>query len=109
MAPEGADDHHDELSDEEPGDVEVFTGVRARSLRFGKVPETRVWFEGEPAERSSSKTDRGNLPDEVEPGTTYRDVKVRWTARSRIIHPTDQADLDGAEGAQKDPRSDGGH
>jgi hypothetical protein len=96
MAPDRADENR-ELSDEEPGDVEIFTGVRARSLRFGKVPETKVSFEGEPAERSSSKTDRGNLPDEVEPDTTYRDVEVRWTARSRIVHPTDAADYDDVE------------
>jgi hypothetical protein len=88
MAPD-EDERNRELSDEEPGDVEVFTGVRARELRFGKVPKTKVSFEGEPAERSSSRTERENLPEEVEPGKTYGDVKVRWTARSRIVHPTD--------------------
>ena len=56
-----------ELSDDEVADVEVFTGVRAEKLRFGAVPETKVWFEGEPAERSSKKTERENLPEEVEP------------------------------------------
>ena len=93
MAQEGANEKR-ELSDEELADVEVFTGVRAEELRFGIVPDTKVWFEGEPAERSSSKTDRGNLPEEVEPDTTYRDIKVRWTARSRIVHPTDSAVFD---------------
>ena len=81
-----------ELSDEEPADVELLTGVRAKSLRFGRVPETKVSFSGEPAERSSSKAERENLPDEVEPGVTYRDVKVRWQARSRIVHPSDASD-----------------
>lgn len=78
-----------ELPDEETADVEVFTSVRAEELRFGRVPKTKVWFEGEPAQRSSSKTERDNLPDEVEPGVTYRDVAVRWRARSRIVHPSD--------------------
>ena len=96
MAADEADENR-ELSDDEPGDVEVFTGVRAEELKFGIVPKTKVTFEGEPAERSSSKTDRGNLPEEVEPDTTYRDVKVRWTARSRIVHPTDSADFDDDE------------
>lgn len=77
------------LRDDEPADVDVFTSVRARSLRFGIVPETKVWFEGDPAERSSSKIERRNLPDEVEPDVEYRDVEVRWRARSRIVHPTD--------------------
>ena len=78
-----------ELSDAEPADVEVFTGVRAHSLRFGAVPDTEVRFEGEPGERSSSRTERENLPEEVEAGKIYRDIGVRWTARARIVHPTD--------------------
>jgi hypothetical protein len=81
-----------ELSDEEVADVEVFTSVRADELRFDTVPDTNVTFEGEPAERSSSKTERENLPDEVEAGVTYRDVTVRWQARSRIVHPSDPGD-----------------
>jgi hypothetical protein len=79
----------DELSDDEPADVEVFTKVRARSLRHGTRPQTKVWFEGEPAELSSSRTERENLPEEVEPDVTYRNVEIRWRARSRIVHPTD--------------------
>lgn len=73
-------------------DVDVFTSVRAKRLRFGKVPKARVWFEGEPGEESTSETERHNLPDEVEPDVTYRDVEVRWSAASRIVHPTDPAD-----------------
>ena len=78
-----------ELSDEEPADTELFTGVRADELRFGRVPETSLTFEGEPAERSSSRVERRNLPDEVEAGVTYRDVEVRWRVRQRIVHPSD--------------------
>jgi hypothetical protein len=63
--------------------------VRARELRFGTVPDVRAWFEGEPGVRASSHTERENLPDEVEPGVTYRDVAVGWRARARIDHPTD--------------------
>ena len=92
MAADEADENR-ELSDDEPGDVEVFTGVRAEELKFGIVPKTKVTFEGEPAEKSSSRTERENLPEEVEPGKTYRDIKVRWTARSRIVHPTDSPDF----------------
>jgi hypothetical protein len=86
---EGNEIEERELGDDEIADVEVFTGVRARSIRFGVVPEVKVMFEGEPGERSSYKTERENLPEEVEPGTTYREVGVRWQARSRIDHPTD--------------------
>lgn len=78
-----------DLRPDEIPDVDVFTSVRAKRLRFGAVPDTRLWFEGEPEERSSSETERENLPDEVEPEVTYRDVTVRWRARSRLVHPTD--------------------
>jgi len=78
-----------ELSDEEIADVDAFASVRARELRFGIVPDTKVWFEGDPAERSSAESERENLPEEIEPQTTYRDIRVRWRARSRIVHPTD--------------------
>jgi hypothetical protein len=78
-------------------DVEITTSVRARSLRFGIVPDVKVWFEGEPAEESSSETERDNLPEAVEPGVTYRDVTVRSCARSRIVHPTDPGRADEEE------------
>lgn len=84
-----AEGRREELSEDDIPDVEVSTSVRARQLRFGIVPEAKVWFEGEPRERSSSRTERENLPDELKPGATYRDIRVRWQARSRIVHPTD--------------------
>jgi hypothetical protein len=95
MTGEGREDEKEGLpvlSDEEVADVEVFTSVRADELRFGRVPETEVSFEGEPAERSSSKAERENLPDEVEAGVTYRNIGVRWQARSRIVHPSDRSE-----------------
>jgi hypothetical protein len=76
------------MSEERP-DVEISTSVKARELRFDVVPDTKVWFEGEPEIASSSRTERENLPEEVEPGVTYRNVKVRWRAVARIVHPTD--------------------
>jgi hypothetical protein len=89
---EAKENRPDELAEAEIPDVDVSTSVRAKSLRFETVPETKVWFEGEPAERSRLDTRRENLPDEVEAGVTYRDVRVTWRARSRIVHPTDAAD-----------------
>jgi hypothetical protein len=78
-----------ELSDDEVPDVEISTSARARAVRFGIVPQTSVWFDGEPGVRSSSRSERENLPDEIEPGVTYRDIRVRWRAAARIVHPTD--------------------
>ena len=70
-------------------DVEMSFGVRARELRFEVVPETRVWSEGEPGVTLDVESERENLPPEVEPGVTYRDVRVRWRATARIAHPSD--------------------
>lgn len=82
-------DEQTELGPDEVPDVDAFFSVKAGEMRFGKVPETRVWFEGNPGERSRIDTVRENLPDEVEPDVTYRKVGVRWRARSRIVHPSD--------------------
>jgi hypothetical protein len=78
-----------ELSDEEAADLDVFTSVRARELRFGAVPETKLSFEGDPGERHSSEVERENLPEQVRPDETYRGVEIRWRVRGRIVHPTD--------------------
>jgi hypothetical protein len=67
-------------------DVEIGAAVRARRLRFQRKPETEVEFSGHPDHESDSHTERENLPEEVEPGVTYRDVEVRWRGGARIIH-----------------------
>jgi hypothetical protein len=75
-------------------DVEVGAVVKARRLRFRRKPETEVEFEGRSRVRSDdriedveletdSHSERRNLPDEVEPGVTYRDVEVGWVAQAR--------------------------
>jgi hypothetical protein len=81
-------------------DIEIGAAVRARRLRFRRKPEVDVEFEGgtrihsderiEDVElESDSHSERRNLPDEVEPGVTYRDVKVRWGAAARIREEKD--------------------
>ena len=67
-----------------PAEVEVGAIVKAKKLRFERVPEAEVRFPGSDEERSGSHTERENLPDEVEPGVTYRDVKVRWGAQAAV-------------------------
>ena len=66
-------------------DIELGASVRARTLRFEEVPDTEVRYAGD----SSSVTERTNLPDEVEPGVTYRDVEVRWHSEARIAVEVD--------------------
>ena len=57
-------------------DVEIGANVKAKRLRFDRRPKTKV--EGE------SASERENLPDEVEPGVTYKDVRVRWRSADRV-------------------------
>ena len=58
-------------------DVEIGARMKAKRLRFEEVPETEV-------RGATSRSERRNLPDEVEPGVTYEDVEVRWGAAARI-------------------------
>ena len=66
-----------------PFDVEIGAAVRARRVRFGRVPETDV----ELGDGSASQTTRENVPEKVEPGVTYRDVRVSWCAGARVVEP----------------------
>ena len=79
-------------------DVEIGAGAKARKLRFRSKPKTNVEFEGRTRVRtddgvedieldSDSQTERRNLPEEVEPGVTYRDVAVRWRLAARLEDP----------------------
>jgi hypothetical protein len=87
----------------EDADVEIGASVKAKRLRFREKPKTKVELHGEVREpdgqgelQTASGSERRNLPEEVEPGVTYRDVRVRWRAAAR---------LDGW-GAEKDTKRD---
>ena len=84
--------------EERPPDIEIGARVKAKKLRFRRKPKTNVEFEGGTRVRkddrvedveleTDSKTERRNLPEEVEPGVTYRDVEVGWAARARARMP----------------------
>ena len=82
-------------------DIEIGARVKAKKLRFRRKPKTNVEFEGQTRVRSDdrieeveletdSQTERRNLPEEVEPGVTYRDVEVGWAARARARMPDEE-------------------
>ncbi|MFL5970695.1 MAG: hypothetical protein ACJ74L_13955 [Gaiellaceae bacterium] len=75
------------MDDGRPFDVEIGARASARRVRFTEVPDTEVRFRG--SDSSESRTDRRNLPDEVEPGKTYRDVRVVWRAGARVSESRD--------------------
>jgi hypothetical protein len=97
-------------------DVEIGAAAKARRLRFRRKPETKVEFEGRTRVRSDdrieeieldsdSASERRNLPDEVEPGITYRDVEVGWLARARARMPEGREGEEVADrGERQDPR-----
>jgi hypothetical protein len=64
-------------------DVEVAAAIRAKEVRFECKPEVRV-------SAHEIVSERENLPDELEPGVTYRDVAVRWRASARIRDPDER-------------------
>ena len=79
-------------------DVEIGAAAKARRLRFRRKPETEVEFEGRTRVRSDERiedveletesvSERRNLPEEVEPGVTYRDVRVGWLGKLKRVRP----------------------
>jgi hypothetical protein len=77
-------------------DIEIGAVAKAKRLRFKKKPKTQVEFEKRseadldslaPEVETASGSKRENLPDEVEPNKTYRDVHIRWGAAARLKMP----------------------
>ncbi|HEY7619323.1 MAG TPA: hypothetical protein VH834_06085 [Solirubrobacteraceae bacterium] len=68
-------------------DVEMAASVRARELRFECKPEVRVGARANAQASAELVSERENLPDEVEPGETYRNVTVRWRLAARLDDP----------------------
>ena len=85
-------------SDSPPDDPDIAIGaiVHARRLRFRKKPrvevKTRAQVEVNPEladelgldAQGGSCAKRENLPQEAEPGVTYRNVRVGWRAGAAL-------------------------
>jgi hypothetical protein len=74
------------MSDREP-DVEMAARVRARELRFERKPRVELGAHANARADVEHTSERDNLPDEVEPGKTYRNVEVRWRLAARLDDP----------------------
>jgi hypothetical protein len=74
--------------DREP-DVEIAAAVRADELRFECKPEVEVSAYADSPAEAESGSERENLPDELEPGVTYRDFAIRWRVAARLKDPDD--------------------
>lgn len=100
----------------EPGppprpDLAIGAIARAKKLRFRRKPKVEVRYTGESRVRTDERiekleheagslSERRNLPDEVEPGVTYRDVEVGWVAGARLAIRDERG-----EGARRDERN----
>jgi hypothetical protein len=72
--------------DREP-DVEMAAFVRADEVRFECKPEVRIGAHANAPATAELVSERENLPDEVQPGVTYRNVSVRWRLAARLDDP----------------------
>jgi hypothetical protein len=70
-------------------DLEIAASAKAEEVRFECKPEVRVRAYSNVPATAESVSERDNLPDEVQPGVTYRDISVRWRASVRLDDPTD--------------------
>jgi hypothetical protein len=68
-------------------DVEIAARVRADEVRFECKPDVRVGAHANAPATAESVSERENLPDEVQPGVTYRNVSVRWRLAARLDDP----------------------
>lgn len=73
-------------------DIEIGATARARELRFTEKPRTDVEFHGRSVRRTGTDTTRENLPEQVEPGRKYRDVKAGWRAKAWIDEDEETTD-----------------
>ena len=72
--------------DREP-DVEIAARARADEVRLECKPEVRVGAYSDAPASAELVSERENLPDEIEPGVTYRNVSVRWRLAARLDDP----------------------
>jgi hypothetical protein len=65
-------------------DVEIAAAVRADEVRFECKPRVRVVAYSDSPASAEAVSERVNLPDELEPGETYRNLAVRWRVAARL-------------------------
>jgi hypothetical protein len=94
---------HNRPSRPHSADIEFTALLRANELRFDESPQTEVRFSGQPDHESAAGSDRTNLPEKVDPGVTYRNVRIDYRLASRLIGP---APLDREQPDSPRPRTD---
>ena len=70
-------------------DIEIGGWARADKVEFEQAPDGHVEYHG--SYEAETLEERENLPDRVEPGVAYRDVRVRWLTRVTVVEPEPDA------------------
>jgi hypothetical protein len=65
-------------------DIVITATVQAKELKIEIVPTPKVEFTGNKDRQTVWEADRENLPAEVQPGVTYRDIGIRLRIYSRF-------------------------
>lgn len=65
------------LTAEESADLSITANVTARELKFEVVPNPDVKFTGQPERKTVWEASRQSLPEQVQPGVTYRNIGIR--------------------------------
>jgi hypothetical protein len=69
---------------EDDADLAIIANVTAKELKFDAVPNPSVEFPGQPRRETEWSAERTNLPPQVQPGVTYRDIGIRLRIVSRF-------------------------
>ncbi|GAB2931776.1 hypothetical protein GCM10027203_35110 [Nonomuraea fastidiosa] len=69
--------------------MEISAKAKAKELRHHRKPKVVVRAMVEPDGECFLGSDRTNLPDEVEPGVTYRDVSIDFRVAAALTDPQD--------------------
>lgn len=72
-------------------DIELSASARADEIVFEEVPETGVEFTGEAIAESRSGSNRENLPEKLEPGEVWRNIRIDWGAAAWVEEPDQEA------------------
>lgn len=92
------------MSEREP-DVEMQLLVRASEVRLECEPKVEIEVHADSPATAECDSSRENLPDQLTPGVTYRDIAVRWWAAARLGEPDWDEAVTGARRARRLPRN----
>jgi hypothetical protein len=74
-----------ETSPGEPPDVEIEASASAKELRALEPPRIELSVLGGADVREENSSERENLPRRLEPGATYRDVRIYRRVAGRLV------------------------